>query len=1025
MRVRSRFAGLLLAGLLTPLLALASSHREAPAIALDPAADNTDLWAWVKPGTHDKLYIVAAYNPLEEPSGGPELPQVLRRRALRDPHRARRHEPRRRRHLPDPFRTEPLTRVDVADLSKGPGGGKEFFAQLSGSVRLPKQTYTRDQGRRAVKSHRHRPGRPGRAGQHRPAHLRHAQGPGAASTPQPRTTTPSPPSSCVPWAAAARRARCSPARATTASTSTSAASSTSPTSARRATAQDGVAGYNCHAIALEIPTTKLTADGQAPTARARATTTLGVWASASRRKVAHPRARAAAPSRFGPWVQVSRLGLPLDQRGGDRPPGQGQVQPHDSRANDVANFGAYFLNPVIVRDAEAVGIYAALGVDPTPVQVESHRHPRHHRAEAERIPGDRDRRRAPGGPDRRLGLPQRPRHLRRDRTTRTTSPTSSSPSCSPRRRAESATGSTTTTRSTSTARRGWRSPGRGSTRATASPLPETDRPMRLLHAAMLAPLLVLGAACRSSSSPASAPTLAEARALALAAPAGDAPVDREIARLQDKLRRLPTPDDWVLLGQTWVQKSRRAGDAGLILAAEGAATAALAMAPGHRAALGLRALVLLDQHRFSAARTQARAILSREPQDLLALAVLSDAALEMGDVPEAMQAAQTLVDLKPGLAAYGRAAHLRWTTGDVSGAKLLYARAIEAGRGARDAEPVAWMMVQAALVFWNEGDLDGALAGASQALTLVPGYAAGAGRRGPLPAARSATGARRSACWSERTEARPSLETRWLLADARREAGEVAAAERLEARMVREGRQSDPLVLGLFLATRGRDLGEAVRVLEAEHRARPGVAVEDAYAWALHRAGRLAEARAAIDRATAHGTPDPRLLYHAGAIRLAEGRTEEGRAPDPEGAGAQSPLRPGGRRGGARLAGRPGRGLAAPSGRSASRTHPRRRPGGGRRRGTPRRSRQLAPSGLRRTQVPSRQTARGSQAPTDAGLSPPGRGDPQYIAPPAQCASAPHCAAKVQASPRAAAATQVRRTQAPEHSGCPRPSWRR
>ena len=35
-------------------------------------------------------------------------------------------------------------------------------------------------------------------------------------------------------------------------------------------------------------------------------------------------------------------------------------------ATDVANFAAYFLNPIIVRDAEAVGIYAALGVDPTP-----------------------------------------------------------------------------------------------------------------------------------------------------------------------------------------------------------------------------------------------------------------------------------------------------------------------------------------------------------------------------------------------------------------------------------------------------------------------------------------------------------------------------------------------------------------------------------------------------------------------------------------------------------------------------------
>ena len=52
-------------------VASASSHREAPAIGFDPAADNTDVWAWVNDGAHDKLTIVAAYNPLEEPSGGP------------------------------------------------------------------------------------------------------------------------------------------------------------------------------------------------------------------------------------------------------------------------------------------------------------------------------------------------------------------------------------------------------------------------------------------------------------------------------------------------------------------------------------------------------------------------------------------------------------------------------------------------------------------------------------------------------------------------------------------------------------------------------------------------------------------------------------------------------------------------------------------------------------------------------------------------------------------------------------------
>ena len=401
--------------------------------------------------------------------------------------------------------------------------------------------------------------------------------------------------------------------------------------------------------------------------------------------------------------------------------------------------------------------------------------------------------------------------------------------------------------------------------------------MRLLHAASLSLLLLLGAACRSSTSPASGATTSEARALALAVPAGDGAVDREILRIQEGLRRTPTADDWVLLGQAWIRKARQAGDPGLYLSAEGSSVAALAMLPRHRGALGLRAMVLLNQHRFGAAREQALAILAQDPDDVPALAILSDAALEMGDVIVALDATQRLVDLKPGLASYGRAAHLRWIQGDVAGAKQLYARAIDAGRGAGDPEPVAWMLVQAALIFWNGGDVDGALAGAHRALALVPRYAPALVLEARCRLARGEEA--EAVRLLERAGAiQPLVETGWLLADARRRLGDESGAERTEARLLQQGRQSDPLTLGLFLASRGRDAAEALRLVEAEHRARPGLLVEDAYAWALYRAGRLGEARAAIDRATAHGTPDPRLLYHAGAIRLAQGDADTGKA---------------------------------------------------------------------------------------------------------------------------------------------------
>src|SRR5215471_17345102 len=48
----------------------ASSHREALAILNDPCVDNTDVYAWVTPGTHDKLYLIAGYNGLHEPGQG-------------------------------------------------------------------------------------------------------------------------------------------------------------------------------------------------------------------------------------------------------------------------------------------------------------------------------------------------------------------------------------------------------------------------------------------------------------------------------------------------------------------------------------------------------------------------------------------------------------------------------------------------------------------------------------------------------------------------------------------------------------------------------------------------------------------------------------------------------------------------------------------------------------------------------------------------------------------------------------------
>jgi hypothetical protein len=58
---------------LTALPALASSHREAPAISKDPTADVTDVYAFRSPDLPDTVTLIANWIPLEQPQGGPNF----------------------------------------------------------------------------------------------------------------------------------------------------------------------------------------------------------------------------------------------------------------------------------------------------------------------------------------------------------------------------------------------------------------------------------------------------------------------------------------------------------------------------------------------------------------------------------------------------------------------------------------------------------------------------------------------------------------------------------------------------------------------------------------------------------------------------------------------------------------------------------------------------------------------------------------------------------------------------------------
>jgi hypothetical protein len=326
-------------------VASASSHREAPAISEDPAADNTDLWAWAEGPT---LHVVASYIPLEEPSGGPNfnkfsddvLYEIHITKGVASLADAATYQFR--------FSTAALPRT-AADGS-ATFGGREFFAQLAGTASggWPVQTYTVTKivnGTASVIGTG--TAAPPNAGPRTDTVLQQTYNDAFAATFLQTLGTDG-----VSWAGPRddgfyvdlggvfdlANLRLSPAPGKT--------------------AQDGVAGFNSHAIAIDIPLAGIL--GHAPGNGPSNADLLGVWASASRQKVSIIR-HDGTTTHLGPWTQVSRLGIPLINEaviGLQDKDKYNRTVP----ADDVTNFGSYFLNPVIVKDAEAVMIYAAYGV---------------------------------------------------------------------------------------------------------------------------------------------------------------------------------------------------------------------------------------------------------------------------------------------------------------------------------------------------------------------------------------------------------------------------------------------------------------------------------------------------------------------------------------------------------------------------------------------------------------------------------------------------------------------------------------
>jgi Domain of unknown function (DUF4331)/Secretion system C-terminal sorting domain len=310
--------------------AFASSHREAPLIANDPLADNTDVYAFRSPDDPNKVTIIANYVPGQLPQGGPNYYQFgenIRYEIHIDNNVATKGDDIIYRFTFSQTNEDPTTFFNIRlgkqnlkttyKMERSMNGGKNFQTVVNNGIVPPPNI-----GARSISS------------------------PVGLNAPDYNSLI----NSSITTASSGEKVFCGPsedpffvdlggifdlgdAPRTTGSTPT-----------------DGLKCLNVSTIAIQVDISTLQKDKK-PVSKASnildPNYVIGVWANASRQKISILREDGKGTINFGDWVQVSRLGMPLTNEV-VVPIGMkdfwNSLSPYEDLSK-LSIFGKYFYNP--------------------------------------------------------------------------------------------------------------------------------------------------------------------------------------------------------------------------------------------------------------------------------------------------------------------------------------------------------------------------------------------------------------------------------------------------------------------------------------------------------------------------------------------------------------------------------------------------------------------------------------------------------------------------------------------------------
>jgi len=328
------------------------------------------------------------------------------------------------------------------------------------------------------------------------------------------------------------------------------------------------------------------------------------------------------------------------------------------------------------------------------------------------------------------------------------------------------------------------------------------------------------------------------------------------------------------MAATYLQKMRETMDPDYLNRAAKIVDGVLSNDRVNYEALRLRSAIELERHDFPLAAANSRELIRIAPEDPWNYGTLGDSLMELGEYSAAADAYQKMVQLRPDMSSYNRAAYYRFVAGDSNGAIEIMKMAIDSG--SRSPENVAWCLVDLGNMELKVGRIEEAGKAFQGALKLFPGYHpahAGLGRLN----AQAGRIAEAIEHYLKAQAAVPLPEYSAALEDlydaagkpeeARKQAARLAVIERMDQAAGFPANRN----LALAYADHGRNLDHALAMIKEEMKTRRDIYQHDALAWVLYQNKQYSEAKQVSEKALELNTPEPAFHYHAGMIALALG----------------------------------------------------------------------------------------------------------------------------------------------------------